>query len=540
MGYWAEAPLPRDQLVLISTKLGDCVPEDHPVRLFDEILSSLDWSSWERHYCRVAGQPAIPPRVVAGAILYGMSQGLRSSRRLEWACKNAVDFMWLVEGRQIDHSTFCNFRTRFEKELKDLFKQIGRLAMGMGLIRLNQVALDGTRIRANSSRHATASAQTLEERLAALEEQIAEMFAQAAKTDAGESDLFGESCSPSHLPRELADVKRRQAALAKALEAARKLESQRAAKAGGEKDKDKKKDQKKAVKVPVADAESQIQPNKEGGFAPNHLPTAAVDGAYGLIVDAAVITDSSEPEAVIPTMERIEETFGKRPGQLLADTGFGTGNNLTELADMGVEAFVPPEGAKAQEDNPAQRADPTQPVPESDWPKLPRRPQTHKLDRSAFIYDSQADCYWCPMGRKLEWDQTKEKKRLAGEDSIYEVYRCKSCAGCPLARDCLAGSAESRTVSRDQHEDLREAAMARLKTEEGRKIYGRRAWMAETPYAFIKTVMGLRQFLLRGLDKVRMEWRWACTAYNLHKLVKIMAALNRQAVLRAHPAMKGG
>lgn len=529
MGYWAEAPLPRDQLVLISTTLEDCVAKDHPVRLFEEILSSLDWSAWERHYCQVAGQPAIPPRVVAGAILYGLSQGLRSSRRLEWACKNAVDFMWLVEGRQIDHSTLCAFRTRFEKELKDLFKQIGRLAMGMGLIRLNQVALDGTQVRANSSRHATASVQTLEERLAALDQQIVEMFSQAARTDGREEDLFGDSCSPSHLPRELADVKRRQEALAKALEAARKLESKRAAKEGEDKDK-----KKKPAKVPVADAESVVLPNKDGGFAPNHQPTAAVDGTCGLIVDAEVITDSSEPESVIPTVERIEENFGKRPEQFLADTGFGTGNNLADLADLGVEAFVPPEGAKVQKDNPAPRADPAQPVPESDWPKLPRRPQTHKLDRTAFVYDSQADCYWCPMGRKLEWDQTKEKARLSGEDSIYEVYRCKDCTGCPLAGDCLAGSAKSRTVSRDQHEDLREAALARLNTEEGRKIYGRRAWMAETPYAFIKTVMGLRQFLLRGLDKVRMEWRWACTAYNIRKMVKIMAAL------RAHPVMTSG
>ncbi len=528
MGYWAEAPLPRDQMLLIPKTLGECVPPDHPVRLFDEILSSLDWSAWERGYCQVAGQPAIPPRIVAGAILYGLSQGLRSSRRLEWACKNAVDFMWLVEGRQIDHSTFCGFRTRFEKELKDLFKQIGRLAMGMGLIRLNQVALDGTRVRANSSRHATASGQTLKERLAALDKQIADMFAQAGRTDGQEEDLFGDSCSPSHLPRELADLKRRQQALANALEAARKMESKRAAKEGEDKDK-----KKKPAKVPVADVESEVLPNKEGGYAPNHSPTAAVDGTCGWIVDAEVITDSSEPEAVIPTVDRIEGNFGKLPDQLLADTGFGTGNNLTDLAKMRVEAFVPPEGAKRQKDNPAQRADPAQPVPESDWPKLPRRPQTHKLDRAAFIYDSQADCYWCPMGRKLEWDQTREKERLVGEDSIYDVYRCQECAGCPLAKDCLAGSAKSRIVSRDQHEDLREAALARLNTEEGRKIYGRRAWMAETPYAFIKTVMGLRQFLLRGLDKVRTEWRWACTAYNLRKLVRIVAAL------RARPVMAG-
>ena len=522
MGYWAEAPLPRDQILLIPVTLGDRIPVDHPVRLFDEILSSLDFSKWENHYCQVAGQPAIPPRVVAGAILYGLSHGLRSSRRLEWACGNAVDFMWLVEGRHIDHSTFCHFRTRFEVELKDVFRQIGRLAMRMGLLRLNQVALDGTRIRANSSRHATAGVKSLEARLAVLDQEIEEMFAQAANTDGQETDLFGDCCGPATLPRELADLKRRQQALLEALASARKAEAKRGKKGG---------QGKKRVKVPVADAESAILPNKEGGYAPNHTATAAVDSTCGLVVDADVVTDSSEAQAVLPTVERMEENFERLPGQMLADTTFGTGSNLAGLEALGVEAFMPVEGTKTHEDNPARRADPTQPVPQSDWPKLPRRPQTRKLDRSAFIYDSQKDCYWCPMGRKLEWSQTQEKGRLTGEDSIYEVYRCRECEGCGLAKDCLSGSAKSRMVSRDQHEGVREAAVARRRAEEGQKTYRRRAWLAETPYAFIKTVMGLRQFLLRGLDKVRTEWRWACTAYNLQKLVSIMAGLRAERVL---------
>ena len=87
MGYWNEAPLPRDQIVLIATTLGDRIPDDHPVRLFEEILAGLDWSAWENQYCRVAGQPAIPPKIMAGAILYGLSHGIRSSRRLEPAGK---------------------------------------------------------------------------------------------------------------------------------------------------------------------------------------------------------------------------------------------------------------------------------------------------------------------------------------------------------------------------------------------------------------------------------------------------------------------
>ena len=207
MSRWNEAPLPRDQIILFRETLGDRIPEDHTVRLFWEILDGLDWSSWEQQYVLVAGQPPLHPKVVAAAIIYGMTQGIRSSRRLEWACGQAVDFMWLVEGRTIDHSTFCVFRNKFKQQIKDLFRQIGRVAMNMGLVSLNQVALDGTRVRANSSPHATASATTLEQRLKALEEQIEKMLAEADQVDQKDKDLFGDYVSASRLPAELADIR---------------------------------------------------------------------------------------------------------------------------------------------------------------------------------------------------------------------------------------------------------------------------------------------------------------------------------------------
>lgn len=519
MGYWDEAPVPRDQILLIPMTLGDRIPDDHPVRLFYEILASLDWSAWERHYCGVAGQPAIPPMIVAGAILYGMSHGIRSSRRLEWACGNAVDFIWLVEGRGIDHSTFCNFRTRFDRELKDLFRQLGRLAMSMGLIRLNQVALDGTRVRANSSRHATASAKTLEERIAALNAQIEEMFTQAEQTDRRERDLFGESVSANALPAELADLRRRQAALGKALAAAQAVDAKR----------QRRKDApKKAAKVPVADPDSAILPNKEGGHAPNHTPVAAVDGHEGFIADCDVIgAGASEADTVIPTVERIEKNLGAVPQQFLADAAFATGQNLADLQERGIEAVMPVDKARLDEQNPAGRADPTQPVAEAGWPKLPRNPQSKKLDKAAFVFDAGQNCYHCPMGRRMEAAEVTRDRKQCG-DSVYQIYRCPDCGGCPLAGECLGKNARSRTVARDQHESVREALAARMISPAGRETYARRAWMAETPNAVIKAGMGLRQFLLRGLEKVRTEWRWACTSYNLQKMVRIVGAWRAQ------------
>lgn len=527
MSGWNQAPLPRDQILLIPETLGDRIPADHTVRLLAEMLEALDWSSWERHYVLVAGQPPIHPRIVAGAILYGLTLGIRSSRRLEWACGHSVDFLWLVEGRTIDHSTFCGFRTRFQKELRELFRQVGRLAMRLGLLSLNQLGLDGSRVRANSSPSATATAATLKQRLAALDEQVERMLAEADEVDERERDLFGDQVSVTTLPRALGDAKRRQARLRQALAAAERADAQRP-------------NRRRVSKVPVADPESAIMPNKEGGYAPNYNPVAAVDGTSGMIVDADVLNEMREGETVIPTMERVEASFGKKPEQLLADTTFATGANLSALEARRIEAVMPAGPKPLPEDHPVRRADPSEPVAEAHWPALPRRAQSGQLDRSAFVYDEVRDSYWCPSGRELPFLQTKEKGRGTSESSWYRVYRCSSCAGCGLASACLSKGSSRRTVSHDQHDKVRRATAARLATPLGQAAYRRRAHLAETPNAVIKQVMGLRQFLHRGMDKVRTEWLWACTAYNVKKLIQVNVKKLNQATegLRAEVVLQ--
>src|SRR5271167_2523835 len=121
--YWAEAPMLRQQMTLFAPTLDAMISSDDPVRLVDEVLARLDWSAWEAKYDRICGQPPIHPRVIASVILYGLCRRIRSTRKFQEACCYRYDFMWLVEGRQIDYTTFAKFRTRFGKELKDTFRQ---------------------------------------------------------------------------------------------------------------------------------------------------------------------------------------------------------------------------------------------------------------------------------------------------------------------------------------------------------------------------------------------------------------------------------
>ncbi len=140
------------------------------------------------------------------------------------------------------------------------------------------------------------------------------------------------------------------------------------------------------------------------------------------------------------------------------------------------------------------------------------------------------------LGKSLSFSGTRPYQRDNGK-GIYRVYQCSSCQGCPLAAQCLRKDQRERRIYRDEYDAVREsrrAGTARLQTPAGQEAYRRRMAVAESPFGIIKNVMKLRQFLLRGIDKVRTEWRWAVTAFNLAKLVRFMK------VLRAISARKGG
>lgn len=516
MKRWAQKVLDRHQTLLFNPTLDSCIDQDHPVRLFDEILSQRNWSDWNSRYVGPRGQPPIPPQVMASVILYGLSMGIRSSRRLEWACHNALDYIWLSQGRKIDHSTFCHFRTKFETELKGTFRQIGRLALRIGLTRLNQVLFDGTRIKAHSNRDG-ATACAIESRIAELDRQIEKMFSEAHDADQKETDLFGASVSPNRLPAKLGQLEKRRALLKKAQEVAEQTDRNRQARSDSSK---------KPAHVSVTDPDSRVMPNKEGGFAPNYTPVVAVDAEAGLILDADVINSSDEAVCVEGMLDRIQDDYGQPPEQAAADAKFSTGAVLSALDRRGVEAYMPVKTGVKTRDNPAVRADPTQAVAPADWSKLPRSPQNKTLARECFIYDAQTDCYYCPLGKKLDHYRNSIRKKT-GVGVRLRHYRGVGCANCPLAGDCIKGNNAHRTICRDAYEDLRDQSRARTQTPLGRELSKRRLGYTEGVFGLIKSCMGLRQFLLRGLEKVRTEWLWACTAYNLKRLVSEIINIRR-------------
>jgi transposase len=517
MEYWAKPRMARDQMVLFSPTLDASISDDHPVRLLDEMLKGLDWSEWEAEYDGRKGQPPIPPWVMAGVILYGLMRGIRSSRMLEYLCGHNVDFMWLAEGRIIDHTTICKFRTRFRGPLKDLFRQLGKLSLQMGLIRLIEVAFDGTRVKANASRLRTWTAERLEAALKELDALFDQRMAETEQADAAGAQDGSAEASP--LPPELRTAEGRREKLRELLAQAQAADESRR--------KDGINAAKNPAQIPKADADSRVMPNKEGGYAPNYTPLVATDGAIGMIVDCDVIAAPNEQTETLPVVDRIEETFGQKPDRMLADTAHGTGTNLAGMEERGVDFYTPVTSQVPEDGNPAKRFDFRQPVAEADRPKLPRNDKK-KLAKSCFVYDPESDRYYCPMGRPLDYKETKKDQR-GGVTVNQRVYRCADCVGCVLAGECLDPKAKrGRSIHRDEHEPLREKMAAKMRTPQGSAVYNQRMHIAETPFAIIKNILGVRQFLLRGLEKVRTEWLWVCTAYNIRKLLTYMAGLRAE------------
>ena len=175
----------------------------------------------------------------------------------------------------------------------------------------------------------------------------------------------------------------------------------------------------------------------------------------------------------------------------------------------------------------------TQPVPEEQWEQLPRNPQG-QLDKSNFVYDAEQDVYHCPGGRELPYESRETRNGVE-----LKRYRSLNCDGCPLAALCLqkkdgepatGDDGRVRNIRRDAHAEVRERAAQRMATPESQAQYARRSPIAETPFAWLKSVLGLRQFRHVGLEKVETEWRWACLTLNLKKILSVLSRLRRLAL----------
>lgn len=495
---WAMSKESRYERPLMGPSLDERIGADHGIRLLDEILQDVDWSPWEAIYaCTHAGRPPIHPRLMAGAILYGLCKGLHSTRALEEATRMRLDFQWFLDGLLIDHTTFCVFRKRFGTQIQELFKQLNRQSAALKQVTLEELIIDGTRMRSNSDRHGARTADSLEARLVIVEQKIAEGLHQLGE----EEDAIPEELSSEALQSRLHSLEEQRRKLQSALEVARERDEVKRQREGANST---------PVRVPVTDPESSILPNKEGGYAPNYTPVVAVS-PEGVILGTVIADGNAEAATVVELVDQVSDLHEESGPvkRVLADGGFASGENFAYMEQAGIEFYTPVvvSGSCA---GPAASETASEPVPTKGG----------KLGREAFLYDAESNAYQCPEGRTLPLWRTTTRKSRSGVDVQVQEYRCLDCSDCPLAQRCLKGKAKRRMISRDAYEPCRERASARMATDEGQQIYRRRAPVVEGVIGRIKASMGVRQFRRRGKINVGIEWAWICTAFNLKKRIK--------------------
>jgi len=519
--------MPREQLILFAETLEDRIPDDHPVRLLDEILERIDWTSWEAEYDGSRGQPPIHPSILAKVLLFAMIRRIRSSRQIEYQVKHSIDFIWLVSGRSIDHVTISNFRRRHTKQLKDLYRQVVKLAIDLGLANVSELCIDGSRVLASSSRYKTWTAERVRLALEEVDRQIAQAL---EGMEAGDTvdEFFDTGESADRLPGPLQDLKDRREKLDEAFEKLKTMDSDREANGTDPK--------KNPAQLPKTDPDARILPNKEGGYAANYTPMATTETKNGFIVDSDVVIGNVEHDQMIPTVERVESDYDVTVEVVMADTAYSSGSNLTAMEDRETELLAPLAEPKCK-DNPAHRDDPTQPIDDADLDRLPLNRHTKRFDKTAFVYDEDANCYYCPAGKELPYSG-REKKVRGTTTSIQLHYICHECAGCPMAGRCRKNpeSKKGRKISHDLHESARRRHRERMNGAESKERYKTRLHIGESPFATIKAAMGLRQFLLRGHEGVQTEWLWATAAFNIQKLIRLVGLLRSDSSMKLETA----
>ena len=434
-------PYDPDAPLAMPVCLRDWLPEDHLAHLISDVVPTLDLSEIYAHYERVLrGQPPYDPRMMVTLLFYAYTVGIPASRRIEKKTYEDIAFRVVTANQHPDHDTICDFRKTHRDALRKLFVQVLAVCREAGLVKLGHVSFDGTKIKANASKHKAMSYARMAAKESELEEQVDELLKKAQEQDDADDVRYGKGRRGDEIPEELRFKQKR---LQTIRNAKKRLENRTREKAIAEgklnPDGTAKPTRGRAPKTPhgqpkpkdqenFTDPESRIMLDGQKAFAQAYNAQAAVDEAHQIIVGRGVTNEANDKRQVRPLTEDIKANTGKAPGKASGDSGYYSEANIEYLEGKGIDPYIPPKRDKNARDLPPPRG------------RIPK--DLSPVDR---------------MRRKL-------------------------------------------------------------RTKKGRETYAKRKGIVEPVFGQIKFGRGLRQFLLRGLENVALEWDLWCTGHNLLKL----------------------
>lgn len=438
----------RETGYLLPPSVDEWLPERHLARFVVELIEQLDLSAMVKAY-RGSGSASYHPSLLLGLLVYGYATGVLSSRKLERASYDSVAFRFIAANDHPDHDTIASFRRRFLAEIEGLFVQVLLLAREAGLLKLGTVALDGTKVHANASRHRALSYEHACRLEAQLRTEVAELMTLAEAAD--QADAPDGMSVPEELARRedrLARIAAAKATIeARARERFAREQAEHQAKLQAREAKAKQTGRKPGGRPPappaagpgptdqvnLTDADSRIMPVAGGGFEQAYNAQAAVAAGSLLVLATDVVQAANDKEQMAPALARLgrlPESLG-RTGTLLADSGYFSEANVEACAAAKVAPLI-----------------------------APGRERHHRSWRERFAAAPPAPPDPTPL----------------------------------------------------------EAMLHRLATPEGRQTYALRKQTPEPVFGILKSVMGFRQFSLRGLEAVKGEWKLATLAWNVKRM----------------------
>jgi transposase len=427
-------PYYPDEELLLPPSLRDWLPENHLAYFVSDVVDNLDLSAMDAVYGdEKRGQPPYDPLMMTKVLVYGYCVGVFSSRKIERRLVEDIAFRVLAADNQPNFRTISDFRKIHLKTLAGLFEQVLQIALEAGAMKVGRVALDGTKVKANASKHKAMSYDRMQEKEKQLKAEVKQLLEQAEAADAAEDARYGKDRTGDELPAEL---ERRETRLKKIKEAKRALQErarQQAVTEGSDPQQAKPKDK---DQYNFTDPESRIMKGADG-FVQAYNAQAAVEPDLQLIVGQTVTQAANDKQQLMPLVEVIEQQSGQRPEEVLADSGYCSEPNLEALEsarnpERRIEGYVATERQKHGEHR--------EPCPKGPLPKGATR-----VDR---------------MRRKL-------------------------------------------------------------KTKAGKAVYAARKAIVEPVFGQIKQARGFRQFLMRGIEKVRGEWSLVCLTHNILKCYRL-------------------
>lgn len=337
-------PYDPDQMFLMPVSIHDWLPADHLAYFISDVVDELDLSMIIKRYKdEDRGYPPYHPVMMVKVLLYAYCIGVPSSRKIAKRLEEDVSFRVLAANNTPDFRTISDFRKDHLKALARLFLQVLKLCKKAGLVKLGHVSLDGTKMKANASKHKAMSYKRMKEEEARLEAEVKELLGKAETTDAEEDRQYGEVKRGDELPEELAFREKRLKKIREAREAL-EIEAKREAKLV-------RKVGKKATGIPdgkaqrnFTDPESKIMPAPGGKhFEQAYNAQAVVDSASQIIVAADVVDETNDKKQAMPMMKQVESNMGRLPDEILADTGYFSADAVEGLAAAGVDVYIPPD-----------------------------------------------------------------------------------------------------------------------------------------------------------------------------------------------------